>query len=150
MLTTGRTATQDLTEAVMDLLRLSRCIADSEALNQVQYAILAYLGQRTESTLTTMSQALPYDLSVLSRHAAALADQSLVVRATDPNDARVRQISLTQAGRAQLGNARAQRTAMLEEALEPHTDTELETAARVLGSLNAVLSDALRLTERKP
>jgi len=137
--------TQDLTDALMNLIRLSRSFADSEMirLNHVQYSLLACLNKREESTLTTICEDLGYDLSVLSRQVGNLADQGLVVRAKDPHDGRAWRISLTDLGRQRFTHARDKRTALLTTALAPYCDSDRETAARILTALNNVLSETL-------
>ena len=138
--------TQDLTDALMDLIRLSRSFVDNEAirLNPVQYALLARLNEREASTLTAISEDLGYDLSVLSRQVGSLTDQGLVVRVKDPHDGRAWKISLTDLGREQYACARGRRTALLGAALAPYSDPDRQIAAQILTSLNHVLSETLR------
>ena len=138
--------TQNLTDALMDLLRLSRSFADAETiqLNQAQYALLSRLYERKESTLTGICQDLGYDLSVLSRQAGILIGQGLVVRTKDPHDKRAWKISLTDLGRSQFACARKRRTELLNEALAPYSDDDREIAAQILTGLNTVLARTLR------
>jgi len=138
--------TQNLTDALMDLLRLSRTFADAEMIqfNQAQYALLSRLYERKESTLTGICQDLGYDLSVLSRQAGILIEQGLVVRAKDPHDGRAWKISLTDLGRSRFTCARQRRTELLNEALAPYCDTDREIAAQILTGLNNVLKRTLR------
>jgi len=140
--------TQDLTDALMDLLRLSRSFADAETvqLTQAQYALLSRLYDRKESTLTGICQDLGYDLSVLSRQAGTLIEQGLVVRARDPHDGRAWKISLTDLGRDKYLCARRRRTELLNEALAPYCDEDREIAARIIAGLNTVL---IRTLHRK-
>jgi len=144
--TSENSPTQNLTDALMDLLRLSRSFADAEMVqfNQAQYALCSRLYERKESTLTVICQDLGYDLSVLSRQAGALIEQGLVVRAKDPNDRRAWRISLTDLGRSQFARARRRRTELLNEALAPYSDDDREVAAQILTGLNNVLKRTLR------
>jgi len=138
--------TQDLADALMDLLRLSRSFADSDMvqLNHAQYALLSRLNERKESTLTTICQDLGCDLSVLSRQAGILIDQGLVVRTKDPHDGRAWRISMTDLGRDRFAHARRRRTELLNEALAPYSDDDREIAAHILAGLNTVLVRTLR------
>ena len=138
--------TQNLADALIDLLRLSRTFADAEMthLNQAQYALLSRLYERKESTLTGICQDLGYDLSVLSRQAGTLIEQGLVVRTKDPHDRRAWKISLTDLGRSRFACARQRRTELLNEALAPYSDNDREIAAQILTGLNNVLIRTLR------
>jgi len=138
--------TQKLTDALMDLVRLSRSFADAESiqLNQAQYALLSRLYERKESTLTGICQDLGYDLSVLSRQAGILIGQGLVARTKDPHDKRAWKISLTDLGRSRFACARQRRTDLLNEALAPYSDEDREIAAEILTGLNTVLTRTLR------
>ena len=143
---TTRTATQQLTDALMEFINLSRSFMTNETLrlNHAQYAILSRLEDCPDVTLTAMADSLGYDLSVLSRQAAALTEQGLVVRTKDPRDGRAWMISLTDVGRERLTHARSKRLGMVLQALAPYSDQERAIAARILASFNTGLSETLK------
>jgi len=139
-------ATQDLSDALMDLFRLSRSFADYEMirLSHVQYAILHRLYDKEDSTLTALCEDLRYDLSVVSRQASWLTEQGLVCRTKDPHDGRAWKLSLTDQGRERFASARSARTTLLNRALAPFSAEERDTTAQVLASLNRALAETLR------
>jgi len=138
-----------LTDALMDLIRLSRSFDDRDVqgLSRVQYSVLLKLSRVEDTTMTRACEELRYDLSVVSRQVGALIDQGLVRRDADPQDKRAWRISLTQAGRDKVAAARSARIRLLERGLADHSDADVQVAAEIIVSLNAALGQVL---QRRP
>ena len=140
------TATQEFTDALSDLIRVARLFndPDGQRLNVGQYTLLTRVNRCGETTLTAVADELGYDLSVMSRQAAALVEQGLLVRTRDPRDGRAWRISVTDEGRERLRQARATRVGVLERSLAPYSDDERAGAARILAAVSAAIGDFLR------
>ena len=85
---------------------------------------LERLGPLRQSALAELLHADP---STVSRHVALLVERGLVSRAPDESDGRASRLVLTDAGRAQLDQLRAERVAYLRTVTDDWTDDELET-----------------------
>ncbi|MCV2490337.1 MarR family transcriptional regulator [Geodermatophilus sp. YIM 151500] len=85
---------------------------------------LARLGPLRQGTLADEVHADP---STVSRHVALLVERGLVVREADESDGRASRLVLTDAGRDQLDQLRAERVAYLRSVTAGWTDEELET-----------------------
>ena len=79
----------------------------------------------------------------MSALAARLVDQGLVVRDSDPQDARVVLLSLTPAGRDVVAHRRDARTQRLADALSELAGDDVTRLAAAVPALNR-LADALR------
>jgi DNA-binding MarR family transcriptional regulator len=82
------------------------------------------LGPLRQSALAELVHADP---STVSRHVALLVERGLVLRVADELDGRASRLVLTDAGRAQLDQLRAERVAYLRTVTVDWTDDELET-----------------------
>ena len=85
---------------------------------------LARLGSLRQSAL---AEAVHADPSTVSRHVALLVERGLVLRVADESDGRASRLVLTDAGRAQLDQLRAERVAYLRTVTADWTHDELET-----------------------
>jgi DNA-binding MarR family transcriptional regulator len=85
---------------------------------------LARLGSMRQSAL---AEAVHADPSTISRHVALLAERGLVQRMADESDGRASRLVLTDAGRAQLDQLRAERVAYLRTVTADWTDDQLAT-----------------------
>jgi DNA-binding MarR family transcriptional regulator len=85
---------------------------------------LQRLGPLRQSALAEQVHADP---STVSRHVALLVERGLVLRAADESDGRASRLVLTDAGRAELDQLRAQRVAYLRTVTADWTDDELDT-----------------------
>ena len=85
---------------------------------------LQRLGPLRQSALAEQVHADP---STVSRHVALLVERGLVLRAADESDGRASRLVLTDAGRAQLDQLRAERVAYLRTVTADWTDDELDT-----------------------
>ena len=76
---------------------------------------------------SALAEAVHADPSTVSRHVALLVERGLVLRVADESDGRASRLELTDAGRAQLDQLRAERVAYLRTVTTDWTDDELET-----------------------
>ena len=82
------------------------------------------LGPLRQGALAELVHADP---STVSRHVALLVERGLVLLVADESDGRASRLVLTDAGRAQLDQLRAERVAYLRTVTADWTDDELET-----------------------
>ncbi len=76
---------------------------------------------------SALAEAVHADPSTVSRHVALLVERGLVLRVADESDGRASRLVLTESGRAQLDQLRAERVAYLRTVTADWTDDELET-----------------------
>ena len=93
---------------------------------------LCRLGPLRQSAL---AEAVHADPSTVSRHVALLVERGLVLRAADESDGRASRLVLTEAGRDQLDQLRAERVAYLRTVTADWTDDELETFTTLFNRL---------------
>jgi DNA-binding MarR family transcriptional regulator len=82
------------------------------------------LGPLRQGALAELVHADP---STVSRHVALLVERGLVHRVADESDGRASRLVLTDAGRAQLDQLRAERVAYLRTVTDDWSDAELQT-----------------------
>jgi len=137
--------TQTLVDSVVRLVRLSRRFGDVAmfSLPWLPYAVLHYLDDiQTDVRLTELSDALAYDISVLSRQVNGMIDHGLLTRVRDPNDGRAWLLRLTDHGRLRLHEASRRRCAMVREYLAAFDDAEQALCAKLVDQMSAGLIDA--------
>lgn len=76
---------------------------------------------------SALAEAVHADPSTVSRHVALLVERGLVRRLADASDGRASRLVLTDAGRAQFDQLRAERGAYLRTVTADWTDDELAT-----------------------
>ena len=76
-------------------------------LTRAQFPILSMLGTLGALPVSTLADRLYMERTTLTRHLKPLEDAALVDRPRSPDDARIRLISITDAGRQKLEEARA-------------------------------------------
>jgi DNA-binding MarR family transcriptional regulator len=93
---------------------------------------LCRLGPLRQSALADLLHADP---STVSRHVALLVERGLVLRVADESDGRASRLVLTDAGRDQLDQLRAERVAYLRTVTADWTGDELETFTTLFNRL---------------
>jgi DNA-binding MarR family transcriptional regulator len=102
-------------------------------LRATQLPILVALGSVGEMALTALADAIGVDRTTLTRNLAVLEQRGLVTAATDDQDARVRLISITPAGRAALSDG-------LRRWQQVHAGVEQRFGRERLAALHAELA----------
>jgi DNA-binding MarR family transcriptional regulator len=92
-----RKATRAVTQMYDDILRPS-------GLRATQFSLLEVLRQAGPINMTALAEAAVADRTTLTRNLAVLAEQGLI-EVREGDDARVREVSLTPAGKARLASA---------------------------------------------
>jgi DNA-binding MarR family transcriptional regulator len=105
-------------------------------INNGQFSLMAMLAAKDDWTMQELADSLGLDQSSLSAAVKPLMRRDLIVQEAAADDARVRRLRLTPAGRRLLDRARplwrtAQRRA--EELLEDHQPDAVRSALRALG-----------------
>ncbi|WP_448615287.1 MarR family winged helix-turn-helix transcriptional regulator [Modestobacter sp. URMC 112] len=141
-----------LTAGVTRLLRTGRRLGHGAAadlygdLPPSGWTLLVVLDQEGPLRCSALAVRLAVDVSVASRHVAALERGGLVVRRPDPLDGRAGLIGLSDAGSAALARVRELRARWALDALRGWDDEE----AALLGRLVDRLADDLDRTLRRP
>lgn len=107
----------------------------AEGVHEATYLVLSGLDRCGPSTAAELAQAVGLDRSVVSRHATTLEKAGLLVRSTDPRDARWTRLALSPAGQEAVGVMRARLAALLDDFLR---DWPAEAAARFATVLTAL------------
>jgi DNA-binding MarR family transcriptional regulator len=136
--TTGEVAA-DLRVVVARLARRLRA-ASGDGLSPSQLSALAHIDECGPMRLTDLAAKEAVSAPTMSKIVDALAAQRLLVRATDPGDARSSLITLTVDGRRELADLRRSRTALLAAALDRLDAADLARVRAVLPVLR-VLAD---------
>lgn len=90
--------------------------------------------------LSDVAACLDLDISTVSRHVAGFESSGLVTRTVDPDDARARQVELTELGQRVVAAVSAERRRRLTAALKGWSSSD----RRLLASLLSRLTDDLR------
>lgn len=92
---------------------------------------------------TELAERIGLDISTVSRKTADLEEAGLVIRAPDPHDRRANLLEVTRKGKLMVVRLREVRSALLEEALEGWSTTEIQELAEVLGRFTSALAELL-------
>jgi len=128
-----------LRTAVMRTSRRLRVEATGEVITPGQYTVLAVLNSDGPSTLRALAESEHVQAPSMNRIVNALADQGFVTRSAHPDDGRQVSISITDAGRAVLAEAREQRTAWLARRVAGLSEEDreiLSRAARIMQEMS--------------
>ncbi|WP_326823641.1 MarR family transcriptional regulator [Streptosporangium sp. NBC_01639] len=130
--------TDDLAESLSTELRhlvlLLRRAAAGQPVTSQQSAVLGSL-ERGPRRMTELAEEHGVQLPTMTVQINRLEEPGLVARGTDPADARVRTVELTQEGRTRLVAVRRARIAYLTERLEALTAEELAAIGAALPAL---------------
>ena len=145
--TSPHRATDEVVSARSSLIRASRSIARQRqaqlGASGTPLAILKVLAtQPGEDRPGDLAHATGVAPSVVSRALTRLAEDGLVVRHKDAEDARACHISLTDEGRSQLATISDQYAALLDDALSELTDDDVGRLPRLLRTLEQALRRA--------
>ncbi|MCX8456101.1 MarR family transcriptional regulator [Paenarthrobacter ureafaciens] len=129
----------DLRTAVMRTSRRLRIEATGDVITPGQYTVLAHLNTASQ-TLRELADREHVQAPSMTRIVNALTEQRFVSRQAHPADGRQVQISITQAGKEVLAEARSQRTAWLAQRVAGLSEEDrltLSRAARIMQEMSA-------------
>ncbi len=109
---------------------------DLDAAGYVLMVAIRDLQNQGGARAADIAESLGLHKSTTSRNLAALEELGLIERIPDPDDARARQVRLTDAGAASLSQATEGRRGWLRAQLERWPDDDVHTLARLLRRLN--------------
>jgi DNA-binding MarR family transcriptional regulator len=122
------------------LVRLFRSINTADGLSLTAAATLGTLERSGPCRLTSLAVSEGVTQPAMTQLIARLQDGGLVDRTADPNDGRVVQVRVTDAGRALIARrraARAERLALILDRLSPADLTALEAALPAIDALTS-------------
>lgn len=97
--------------------------------------ILLTLAENQPMSMQELAALISRDKSQISRLVRDLDDKGLVLRAADPDDARVNLLSLTSDGTALLARKQQMMTSLIADLLAPLDETERTALAAILNKL---------------
>lgn len=127
-----------LRNAIMRTGRRLRTTAADEGLTATQSSVLATLVRQGPTGAGDLAGAEAVNPTMLSRVLAHLEEAGLVVRGTDPDDARCTVARATPAGRRLVTRLRARRAALLLDRLEQLDAADVAVLAQALPALEAL------------
>jgi DNA-binding MarR family transcriptional regulator len=130
------------------VVQLSAVTTRRDGLSRTAAATLTRLATSGPARLTDLASLEEVSQPSMSSLVARLVDQGLVLRRTDPDDARAVQLSLTPAGVALVAQRRAARTRRLDAALAELSPEDLARIADAVPALTR-LADALRRSSKE-
>src|SRR5213593_176273 len=132
---------------VSSLLRhgVEQQLRDAGDLSYVQFQLLARLGDSPTGShrMTDLADGVVYSRSGLTYQAGLLEKRGLVTRASSPEDERVVTVTITDAGRALLGNVLPGHAEVIDHLLFERLSP---TDAKALADLLAPVRDHMRST----
>jgi len=130
------------------VVKLSAVTTRREGFSRTAAATLTRLATSGPARLTDLASAEEVSQPSMSSLVARLVEQGLVLRRTDPADARAVLLSLTPAGEALVAQRRAARTRRLDAALAELSADDVERIADAVPALTR-LADALRRSSKE-
>ena len=112
-----------------------------ESIPPLQLSALVTVEEHGPLRLTELARREAVTAPTMSRVLAALDEQGLVVRASDPQDARGVLVSLSPSGAARLAEVRSHRTALIARRLARLDDEQRALLTAALPALEALLVD---------
>ncbi|MEV0588979.1 MarR family transcriptional regulator [Nonomuraea sp. NPDC050310] len=131
----SQTLAEQLSASLRHLVLLLRRAVAGQPVTSQQYAVLGSLEHRARR-MSELAEEHAVHLPTMTVQINRMEDAGLVARGSDPSDARVRTVELTEEGRARLDVVRQARRAFLAARLETLTPAEQEILARALPVLD--------------
>jgi DNA-binding MarR family transcriptional regulator len=128
-----------LRAVVGKLSRRLSSAARGSGLTQAQLSALGVVARVGPIRLSDLAEAEGLHPTMLSRVVAALEEQDLLRRRTDPGDRRAALVEVTAAGRRSHDKLRAQRGRILAEALEQLTPEQVAAIEAALPALESLV-----------
>jgi Transcriptional regulators len=125
-----------------EAVRLSHIMG--KEMDRSSYLILQYLEKAGAAGIKTISTTFQLDISTVSRQIAALEAKGLISRLTDPNDARISLLQLTEEAPALLAEVRAAREAFFQELLADWNEEEIRTFGNLMLKFNETAEQRIR------
>ncbi|SFE98742.1 DNA-binding transcriptional regulator, MarR family [Paenibacillus catalpae] len=125
-----------------EAVRLSNIMG--KEMDRSSYLILQFLEKAGAAGIKTISTTFQLDISTVSRQIAALEAKGLISRLTDPNDARISLLQLTEEAPALLAEVRASREAFFKELLTDWDEEEVRIFGNLLLKFNQTAEQRIR------
>ncbi|MDI2132574.1 MarR family winged helix-turn-helix transcriptional regulator [Yinghuangia seranimata] len=132
----GRRVVREVGAATRLLRGLMAPPLQAAGITQAEFHLLAYLEESGTSTGKELSCTLSLDKTTVSRQLTALEEAGAITRTTDPANRRSHLITLTDAGRERLADARRRTIAVLEDRFSSWPAGELDVLAAQLARFN--------------
>lgn len=132
----GRRVVREVGAATRLLRGLMAPPLHAAGITQAEFHLLAILEERGTSTGKELSCKLSLDKTTVSRQLTALEEAGAIARTTDPANRRSHLITLTDAGRERLSDARRRTIAVLEDRFSTWPPEELDVLADHLARFN--------------
>ena len=100
------------------------------------YLLLLHLEEHGPMGIKALAESFQLDLSTLSRQTSSLEAKKYVERKTDPQDARISLLSITEKGQEQLNEVRRQRQEFYHQLLKEWPKEDCEVFAVLLEKFN--------------
>jgi len=139
--------------SLIALFRMLRRLGDTSwfDLTWPQFIVLRRIRhEETDLRLTSMADALGYDISVLSRQVNTMIDQGLITRVRDPNDGRAWLLRLTDEGEARLQGTGQQWMTQMREWLTDFDDADITMCAQLIDVLCDGMYQAAKTSSPRP
>lgn len=109
------------------------------------YLLLRQLEHEGPVAIKALSDALLLDISTASRQTAALESKGFVEKQSDPNDARVKLLQITELGRQELHTFAKAREAFYADLLADWNEEDCRQFRETLARFNNTMEERLRL-----
>jgi DNA-binding MarR family transcriptional regulator len=133
----------DLAAALYDVVRGVRRLQPGDPVDVIDAHLLARVKEAAAIRPSDLASAVGLDLSTVSRRLSRLEGQGLLLRDTDPADARASQVRLSAEGKDVLGGVLANRAKVLHDALAGWDEPARAELAALLRRLADDLAGAL-------
>jgi DNA-binding MarR family transcriptional regulator len=131
----------ELADALRAVMVVGRRKSPGSAHDKSVFTLLVHLISVGPLRASDLSERACLDLSTVSRHLRSLEDEGYVRRAPDPDDGRAQLLAVTPKGERLVRRVRAQRLAMLGEALDGWSDADRSELIRLTRRLAAGLEN---------